>query len=590
MAEEIVVNIKSNVGEVAGGLDKAAKSTEKLSKASKKAGGGFKKLGTVVKGVGMALKAAGIGLIVALVAKLMEVFGSNQKVLDAFDTGMTALTMAFNDLFKAIEGMVGPITDSFKAIFEDPQQALKDFGDMIEANLIERFESFVDTLGYAGSALSALFAGEWKKAGEFVVKAGKEMVDVQTGINNSVDKMTEVITEGAEAIVDYTKKTWKAAAAVTATNKAALKAAVEFEKLNAQYMKDAEIQRQIRDDETKTFEERIAANLELDKILADQQKAQKAQLAIQQEAAQLQYNITQNDADWIELEKTKVALLQLEEAITGQLSEQKTNQVGLEKELLEAQNELALTGKTNRELELAELQQAYEAKLELARKAKVGTAEIDAEFAVQKDEINRAYDEAELAKAQELADKKKAVMQGMLDNISSILTSALDAQGAKNEKNYNQEKKLAEANGKSTEGIEAKYESKRVALAKKQKALKIGLATIDMYQSAVAAYAAALQLGAPGIALAPIAAGLAVVAGLANINSIMQTDVGGGGGGGGASAPGAAGSGAPAPQMMSGEFQLGGGVEPEAFKAYVVTDEMSNSQNQLANIRRRATI
>ena len=181
-------------------------------------------------------------------------------------------------------------------------------------------------------------------------------------------------------------------------------------------------------------------------------------------------------------------------------------------------------------------------------------------------------------------------MQGMLDNISSILTSALDAQGAKNEKNYNQEKKLAEANGKSTEGIEAKYEAKRVALAKKQKALKIGLATIDMYQSAVAAYAAGLQLGAPGLVIAPIAAGLAVVAGLANINSIMQTDVGGGGGGGGASAPGAAGGGAPAPQMMSGEFQLGGGVEPEAMKAYVVTDEMSNSQNQLANIRRRATI
>ena len=69
----------------------------------------------------------------------------------------------------------------------------------------------------------------------------------------------------------------------------------------------------------------------------------------------------------------------------------------------------------------------------------------------------------------------------------------------------------------------------------------------------------------------------------------MQTDVGGGGGGGGAPG-GADAGGAPAPQMMSGEFQLGGGVEPEAFKAYVVTDEMSNSQNQLANIRRRATI
>ena len=37
-------------------------------------------------------------------------------------------------------------------------------------------------------------------------------------------------------------------------------------------------------------------------------------------------------------------------------------------------------------------------------------------------------------------------------------------------------------------------------------------------------------------------------------------------------------------------FELSGGVEPEPTRAYVVTDEMTNSQNQLANIRRRATI
>ena len=46
----------------------------------------------------------------------------------------------------------------------------------------------------------------------------------------------------------------------------------------------------------------------------------------------------------------------------------------------------------------------------------------------------------------------------------------------------------------------------------------------------------------------------------------------------------------PAPQMMSGAFELSGGVEPDPLRAYVVTDEMTNSQNQLANIRRRATI
>ena len=42
--------------------------------------------------------------------------------------------------------------------------------------------------------------------------------------------------------------------------------------------------------------------------------------------------------------------------------------------------------------------------------------------------------------------------------------------------------------------------------------------------------------------------------------------------------------------MMSGDFDLTGGIAPEPVKAFVVTDEMSNSQNQLANIRRRATI
>jgi hypothetical protein len=42
--------------------------------------------------------------------------------------------------------------------------------------------------------------------------------------------------------------------------------------------------------------------------------------------------------------------------------------------------------------------------------------------------------------------------------------------------------------------------------------------------------------------------------------------------------------------MMSGAFELGGGIAPEPVKAFVITDEMTSSQAQLANIRRRATI
>ena len=197
--------------------------------------------------------------------------------------------------------------------------------------------------------------------------------------------------------------------------------------------------------------------------------------------------------------------------------------------------------------------------------------------------------EDEVMTAEEVAERKKAIREEMFNNIQDLITNSLNAQGNRIEAEYKKEVKLAEANGKDTEAIEEKYNAKRTALAEKQKKVKIALAMIDMYQSAVAAYNQGMGVPAPaGLALAPIAAGLAVAAGLANINSIMQTDVGvGGGGGATATAPT---GGSPAPRMMSGAFELSGGTEPEAFRAYVVTDEMTNSQNQLANIRRRATI
>ena len=80
------------------------------------------------------------------------------------------------------------------------------------------------------------------------------------------------------------------------------------------------------------------------------------------------------------------------------------------------------------------------------------------------------------------------------------------------------------------------------------------------------------------------------VMGAKAVQTILSTNpTKGGGGGGGMGGAGAAAA-TPAPQMMSGEFDLSGGVAPEPTKAFVVTDEMTDSQNQLANIRRRATI
>ena len=119
------------------------------------------------------------------------------------------------------------------------------------------------------------------------------------------------------------------------------------------------------------------------------------------------------------------------------------------------------------------------------------------------------------------------------------------------------------------------------------KAMAITQATIDTFASAQGAYKSMAGIPVVGPALGAVAAAAAIVGGMKNIQAIKSANASGPSGGGGGGAPAAA---APAPMMMSGEFQLGGGEAPEPVKAFVVTDEMTNSQDQLANIRRRSTI
>ena len=378
MADKVILEaeVKSNVGNV-------TKDVKNLDKATDKASGGFKGMGTAIKGVGTALKAAGIGLVVALLAKLGEVFMKNQKVVDAFNTTMVSLEIAFNDLFSFISNNVGAITGFFKELFENPKEKIIELGNAIKEGLVDRFNQALEVFGLVAKSLGELIKGEFSAAFDTIKEAGKQTVDVFTGVDNSYEEVAKTIT-------DYTKKTIKQAQAIVATTKAAERAAVEFAKLNAQYLKDAEIQRQIRDDETKTFEERIEANEKLDEILAEQQKAQKAQIQLQINAAQAQYSLNASEENYIALQEAKVGMLELEETITGQLSEQKTNQVALEKELLETQNELRVAGLSGIERELEELQNSYDLKLEMARKAGVDSTEITKQFEDEKQAIIKA--------------------------------------------------------------------------------------------------------------------------------------------------------------------------------------------------------
>ena len=467
MADTVIeAEIKSNVGEV-------ADQTERLADATGDAKKGFGGIGKSVKGLGTAMKAAGIGLFIALFAKLMEVFGKNQKVVDAFSIAMETLSIAFNDFFKFLSDNIGTITGYFEDIFENPQQAIKDFGDAIKTNLIERFESLMDTFGLLGKSLKHLFAGEFDEAFQAVKDAGAESIDVLTGVDGSLDKITETVTNASKSILEYGKNTLKTASSVVELRKQSELAEVQVQGLIEQYDRQAEKLRQVRDDETKTFEERIAANDELGRVLKEQEEQMLRLVDIQIAAAQADFDKNANLENQIALEQKLNEKKAVQAQITGFQSEQIVNQVSLQKE----QSALAM--------ENADMQiQAY-----------------------------------------------------------SDLAGALSS------------------------------------LAGDNKALAVAQAVIDTYAGANKAFA---QGGVAGF----VTGAAIVAAGLSNVRKILNTDVGSEGGGG--STPNI--SSTPAPEMLSGQFTLGGVQEQQPVQAYVVTDDMTNNQNKLANIRRRATI
>jgi hypothetical protein len=123
------------------------------------------------------------------------------------------------------------------------------------------------------------------------------------------------------------------------------------------------------------------------------------------------------------------------------------------------------------------------------------------------------------------------------------------------------------------------------ALAKEGSVAAKGIAVAETIYNTQAAIMQAMKLPPPFNTIQAVATG---IMGATSIQKILSTNPEGGGGGGSVSTPTTPAT--PAPQMMSGAFDLSGGLEPEPTRAYVVTDEMTNSQNQLANIRRRATI
>lgn len=206
----------------------------------------------------------------------------------------------------------------------------------------------------------------------------------------------------------------------------------------------------------------------------------------------------------------------------------------------------------------------------------------------QMKEINDRYDEDERVARQEALNE---LIEGQLEALNSILTAVsdnMDAQIAEIDEKARKDMEMEGLTEKEKEKIQIEADKKKAKIEKKRKKIAAAMAIIETYKSATLAFSSLAGIPVVGPALGAIAAAAAVVSGLAQVRQIYAQDVGGGSGGG-QSPP------APKPQpakpATTGAFSLGGGdPSKKPVKAYVVTDEMTDSQDQLEGIRQQSTL
>lgn len=516
MAQKEVIEIEAKTDKAQKELEKLSGEVQKLTKSQEDTA---KSTESIAKSFGSLTKGAIIGVAIKAFEAFTDVLSSNQKVADFFATSIEFLSLAFNDLVSFILDNSQPVVDTFKAIFDDPQQAIKDVGEAIKNNLIERFESFVESAGLAGRAVLAFFDGDFKKAGELAKEAGKELVDVYTGVDGTVDKVTEKAEDLAEAVVEYTTKTYEAAKANVELNKVAERSAVINQGLIEKYDRQAEQQRQIRDEERNTLEERIAANEELNRILDEQEEAMLGNAKAILASAQAQYSKNQSQENEIALIEAQNELLAVQAQIEGFRSEQKANDLALSREQKQLEQDLAETT-----LEAYEVEQRAQIELLETEQARIlATEQLETELHKRRlDLINERLS----------AEKDGSVAYAEILNERTLLEAEYAARGkeiTKELKDANIETKQQEESAKMsiTDNAFRAAQSLAEEGSNLAKGLAIAQVLYDTYKGIQAAFASnAANTGATALsggAWPFIQAAAAAAFGAANLASLQNT-------------------------------------------------------------------
>ena len=327
MAEKITVGLEvdskkaeKNVDNLTDGIKDLTKSVDEGNKQIKEGLDDIKETskstGEGVKGIGNAIKAAGVGLFLVALESMKELFMQNQVIADGVSSAFEGLALVFNDVF-------GLLTGGLESVEKIGNAFDKYFGKPIET-AVKSFEKF-------GDAFSKIFGGDFSGALDDI---NLGMTGLQAAISQTGDGFAEATSDA----VDYVVEIKEAAVANVQLAKSAEIAEATNAGLLEKYDRQAEQQRQIRDEERNSIEDRIAANNKLGEVLEEQNTVMLKNANISLKASQIAFDKNKSTENEVALITAKNEVMAVEATVEGFRSEQKANDLALDREKIELTN------------------------------------------------------------------------------------------------------------------------------------------------------------------------------------------------------------------------------------------------------------
>ena len=338
--EKELKDVQKTVKDSNEATEKQIKDVEKAAEGSAK---GIKKVGLSIKNI-----ASAVG-VVALLQKGFEFVSAaiqeNQQVMDGLNMVFETAQIVFNQVLNAFIGIYKSVTETSEN-FDALGKVLSGILTLVLTPFKLAFYQIQTAMQVANLAYQNLFgdAESIEAAKLAIAETGEAIKDVTTdavkaGVSiatNFKEAVSEVGAISDTVVEEFGKVSIKVAAETAKSNielkKSAGIAAAESRMALERYNTEAEKLRQLRDDDRNSIEDRIKANNDLKEVLKNQQAEMLANVAIVEKAAQAQFDLTGKDEDYIAVLDAKAEKLAVISAVEGFNSEQKSNDMTLQKE------------------------------------------------------------------------------------------------------------------------------------------------------------------------------------------------------------------------------------------------------------------